>query len=165
MFLHTLFKLWIHTKRPIGPVIGMLGQFAVLPAISFCLCVVFKLKSYEALGILIISCCPGGSLSNFFTFCVDGDLPLRWVALIWPIAVPSDCPLTGTLLLCATIRFMRKAVNHVRVTGHFDNSMCVTILVPVAALWWPCGRLCLPSEGCPSTFGCMAVTGKETTRS
>ncbi|MPC42938.1 Solute carrier family 10 member 6 [Portunus trituberculatus] len=70
-------ELWMHTKRPIGAVIGMLGQFAVLPAIGFCLCLLFKLQPYEALGVLIISCCPGGSFSNFFTFWVDGDLALR----------------------------------------------------------------------------------------
>lgn len=69
-------ELWMHAKRPIGVVIGMLGQFAVLPAIGFCLCVLFKLKPYEALGLLIISCSPGGSFSNFFTFWVDGDLAL-----------------------------------------------------------------------------------------
>ncbi|XP_063886637.1 sodium-dependent organic anion transporter-like [Scylla paramamosain] len=69
-------ELWMHTKRPIGALIGMLGQFAVLPAIGFCLCVLFKLQPYEALGVLIISCSPGGSFSNFFTFWVDGDLAL-----------------------------------------------------------------------------------------
>ncbi|XP_045118179.1 LOW QUALITY PROTEIN: solute carrier family 10 member 6-like [Portunus trituberculatus] len=68
--------LWMHTKQPIGAVISMLGQFAVLPAIGFCLSLLFKLQLYEALGVLIISCCPGGSFSNFFTFWVDGDLAL-----------------------------------------------------------------------------------------
>ncbi|KAG0725449.1 Ileal sodium/bile acid cotransporter [Chionoecetes opilio] len=68
--------LWHHTKRPIGAVIGMVSQFLVLPAIGFCLSMGFKLRPYEALGVLMISCSPGGSFSNFFTFWVDGDLAL-----------------------------------------------------------------------------------------
>lgn len=66
-------------RRPIGAVVGMLGQFVVLPATGFALSLVFGLQPYEALGVLMISCSPGGSFSNFFTFWVDGDLALRYV--------------------------------------------------------------------------------------
>lgn len=71
------FQLWMHAKRPVGAVIGMVGQFAVLPAIGFCLSIGFRMQPYESLGVLIISCCPGGALSNFFTFWADGDVALR----------------------------------------------------------------------------------------
>ncbi|XP_042876818.1 ileal sodium/bile acid cotransporter-like isoform X2 [Penaeus japonicus] len=69
-------ELWGHMRRPIGAVVGMLGQFVVLPATGFALSLVFGLQPYEALGVLMISCSPGGSFSNFFTFWVDGDLAL-----------------------------------------------------------------------------------------
>lgn len=72
----SVMELWGHAKKPVGAVIGMVGQFAVLPAIGFCLSVGFKLKPYEALGVLIISCCPGGAFSNFFTYWADGDVAL-----------------------------------------------------------------------------------------
>ncbi|XP_037794002.1 ileal sodium/bile acid cotransporter-like [Penaeus monodon] len=69
-------ELWGHMRRPIGAVVGMLGQFLVLPATGFALSLAFGLQPYEALGVLMISCSPGGSFSNFFTFWVDGDLAL-----------------------------------------------------------------------------------------
>ncbi|XP_064114772.1 ileal sodium/bile acid cotransporter-like [Macrobrachium nipponense] len=65
-----------HVKRPVGAAIGMLGQFIVLPATGYGLSVMFSLKPYEALGVLMISCSPGGSFSNFFTYWCDGDLAL-----------------------------------------------------------------------------------------
>ncbi|CAL4109928.1 unnamed protein product [Meganyctiphanes norvegica] len=72
-------EVWVHMRRPIGCAIGMTGQFILLPAVSFGLAVLFKLKTYEALGALMISCSPGGAFSNFFTFNVDGDLALSIV--------------------------------------------------------------------------------------
>lgn len=73
-------------RRPIGAVVGMLGQFLVLPATGFALSLAFGLQPYEALGVLMISCSPGGSFSNFFTFWVDGDLALRCIYIpLWTI--------------------------------------------------------------------------------
>nr|XP_045607583.1 solute carrier family 10 member 6-like isoform X2 [Procambarus clarkii] len=69
-------EIWSHVRRPVGAAIGMLGQFVVLPLTGFVLSLLFKLRPYEALGVLMISCSPGGSFSNFFTFWADGDLAL-----------------------------------------------------------------------------------------
>ncbi|MCL4136226.1 UNVERIFIED_CONTAM: hypothetical protein GTU68_035173 [Idotea baltica] len=57
----------------------MCGQFLLLPATGFGFSILFKLKPYEALGCLVVSCSPGGSFSNFFTYWVDGDLALSIV--------------------------------------------------------------------------------------
>ncbi|KAK7026482.1 hypothetical protein SK128_024395 [Halocaridina rubra] len=65
-----------HMRRPCGAVIGLVGQFGVLPATGFAFSLMFGFRPYEALGVLIISCSPGGAFSNFFTFWVDGDLAL-----------------------------------------------------------------------------------------
>ncbi|XP_076035669.1 ileal sodium/bile acid cotransporter-like [Oratosquilla oratoria] len=69
-------ELWHHLKKPIGCLIGMTGQFIVLPASGFGLAALCGLRPYEALGVLIVSCSPGGSFSNFFTYWCDGDLAL-----------------------------------------------------------------------------------------
>nr|XP_045607577.1 solute carrier family 10 member 6-like [Procambarus clarkii]XP_045607578.1 solute carrier family 10 member 6-like [Procambarus clarkii]XP_045607579.1 solute carrier family 10 member 6-like [Procambarus clarkii]XP_045607580.1 solute carrier family 10 member 6-like [Procambarus clarkii] len=69
-------EIWSHVRRPVGAAIGMLGQFAVLPLTGFVLSLLFKLRPYEALGVLMISCSPGGSLSNLLTYWADGDLAL-----------------------------------------------------------------------------------------
>ncbi|KAK8726832.1 hypothetical protein OTU49_010081 [Cherax quadricarinatus] len=72
-------EMWTHLRRPVGAVIGMVGQFVVLPAMGFLFAVLFKMRPYEVLGVLVISCSPGGSLSNFITYWADGDLALSIV--------------------------------------------------------------------------------------
>ncbi|KAK3886870.1 hypothetical protein Pcinc_008983 [Petrolisthes cinctipes] len=74
-------EVWLHAKRPVGVFIGMVGQFLVMPAFGFALSLAFHLQPYEALGVLMISCSPGGTFSNFFTYWLDGDLALRY--LVW----------------------------------------------------------------------------------
>lgn len=69
-------EFWEHMRRPWACLVGMTCQFVLLPAVGFGLCLAFHLLPYEALGVLILTCCPGGAFSNFFTFWVDGDLAL-----------------------------------------------------------------------------------------
>ncbi|XP_076035668.1 ileal sodium/bile acid cotransporter-like isoform X2 [Oratosquilla oratoria] len=66
----------IHAKRPVGCVIGMVSQFGILPAAGFGLTMALNMTPYESLGVLLICCSPGGALSNFFTYWLDGDLAL-----------------------------------------------------------------------------------------
>ncbi|XP_062572326.1 ileal sodium/bile acid cotransporter-like [Saccostrea cucullata] len=65
-----------HIKRPVGILIGMLSQFAVLPLVTFGLAHALMLPNVPALGMLVMGCCPSGSTSNVFTYWVDGDVPL-----------------------------------------------------------------------------------------
>jgi predicted Na+-dependent transporter len=37
----------------------------------------FQLNQYDALGMLLIGTCPGGSLSNLITYWCSGDVVLR----------------------------------------------------------------------------------------
>ncbi|KAK7086108.1 hypothetical protein SK128_001242 [Halocaridina rubra] len=71
-------EIWDHVKRPWGCLFGMVCQFGFFPALGFGLCIGLQLPTYEALGVLILVCSPGGAFSNFFTYWVDGDLGLRW---------------------------------------------------------------------------------------
>ncbi|KAG0725450.1 Solute carrier family 10 member 6 [Chionoecetes opilio] len=69
-------EFWDHLKRPWACLVGVACQFVLLPAVGFSLCLAFHLPPYQALGVLILVCSPGGAFSNFFTFWVDGDLAL-----------------------------------------------------------------------------------------
>jgi len=70
-------KLLEHLKRPVGPAIGMLSQFVVLPLSMFGFAHALQLDSYAAIGMIVLSACPGGSTSNMFSYWADGDVPLR----------------------------------------------------------------------------------------
>nr|ABP49613.1 sodium-dependent organic anion transporter variant 2 [Bos taurus] len=69
-------KLWGHIRRPWGIAVGMLCQFGLMPLIAYLLIISFSLKPLQAIAVLIMGCCPGGTVSNIFTFWVDGDMDL-----------------------------------------------------------------------------------------
>ncbi|KAA0194102.1 hypothetical protein HAZT_HAZT011427, partial [Hyalella azteca] len=79
VFARLMCRVISHAWPPVGILIGMAGQFIILPACGAALAWAFKLTPYEAMGVLMVSSCPGGSFSNFFTYWVDGDLALRSV--------------------------------------------------------------------------------------
>nr|XP_020140939.1 solute carrier family 10 member 6 [Microcebus murinus] len=69
-------KLWTHVRRPWGIAVGLLCQFGLMPSIAYLLAVSFSLQPVQAVAVLIMGCCPGGTISNIFTFWVDGDMDL-----------------------------------------------------------------------------------------
>ncbi|KAM8801052.1 sodium-dependent organic anion transporter [Rhynchonycteris naso] len=69
-------KLWLHIRRPWGIAVGLLCQFGFMPLIAYLLVITFSLKPIHAIAVLVMGCCPGGTISNIFTFWVDGDMDL-----------------------------------------------------------------------------------------
>lgn len=49
-----------------------------MPLICFLTALALGLETPYALGLLIIGCCPGGTVSNLFTFWTNGDVCLRY---------------------------------------------------------------------------------------
>lgn len=70
-------RLWSHIRRPWGIAVGLLCQFGLMPLTAYLLVISFSLKPVQAMAILIMGCCPGGTISNIFTYWVDGDMDLR----------------------------------------------------------------------------------------
>ncbi|XP_059130832.1 sodium-dependent organic anion transporter [Peromyscus eremicus] len=69
-------KLWSHIRRPWGIAVGLLCQFGLMPLTAYLLAIGFSLKPFQAIAVLIMGCCPGGTISNVLTFWVDGDMDL-----------------------------------------------------------------------------------------
>lgn len=63
-------------KRPQGLVIGVVSQYGIMPFIGFLLITVLPLSQAIAVGVLIMSCMPGGTTSNIFTYFSKGNLAL-----------------------------------------------------------------------------------------
>lgn len=70
-------NLWAHIRRPWGIFIGFLCQFGIMPFVAFALSMAFQVQPIQAVVILIMGCCPGGSNSNIITYWLDGDMDLR----------------------------------------------------------------------------------------
>jgi bile acid:Na+ symporter, BASS family len=63
-------------RTPKGPVVGLVTQFLVLPAVAF---VVIRLLAVEpaiAVGMLVVAASPGGTVSNVITHLADGNTSL-----------------------------------------------------------------------------------------
>ncbi|XP_077375085.1 ileal sodium/bile acid cotransporter-like [Festucalex cinctus] len=69
-------KVWGHLKRPWGIAIGFVCQFGIMPFTAFALSVAFNVLPLQAIVIIILGCCPGGSASNIICVLLDGDMDL-----------------------------------------------------------------------------------------
>lgn len=69
-------KLWGHLRRPWGIAIGFLCQFGIMPFTAFALSLAFQVQPVQAVVIIIMGCCPGGSGSNVICYWLDGDMDL-----------------------------------------------------------------------------------------
>lgn len=58
---------------PKGPLIGLLAQFLLLPALTFGLTRVLDVTPSIALGMMLVAACPGGNLSNLLTYLARGN--------------------------------------------------------------------------------------------
>ena len=68
------FKAVLTTPKPV--LIGLAGQFILLPAFTFLLVLAIKPAPSIALGMILVASCPGGNISNFLTHFARGNTAL-----------------------------------------------------------------------------------------
>lgn len=68
------FKNLTKTPRPL--IAGFLSQFLALPALTFLLVLIIKPTPTVALGMILVSACPGGNISNFISSMGKGNAAL-----------------------------------------------------------------------------------------
>ena len=81
-------------KHPRDVLIGVLGQFVIMPVTAYVLCLVFSLPPELAVGVMLVGCCPGGTASNVMTFLARGDVALSvtitsCTTLLAPFVTPA----------------------------------------------------------------------------
>ncbi|MEL6645395.1 MAG: bile acid:sodium symporter family protein [Pseudomonadota bacterium] len=67
---------YLALRRPYGLAIGVISQYGFMPFIGFLLASLLTVPEAIAVGILIMSCMPGGTTSNIFTYFSKGNLAL-----------------------------------------------------------------------------------------
>ncbi|WP_371229743.1 bile acid:sodium symporter family protein [Roseovarius sp. 2305UL8-3] len=63
-------------QEPKALITGVFSQFLLLPALTFCLVLLTKPQPSIALGLILVSACPGGNISNFITYRAGGNAAL-----------------------------------------------------------------------------------------
>ncbi|XP_063955437.1 sodium-dependent organic anion transporter-like [Lytechinus pictus] len=122
-------------RHPAGFFIGMLCQFVLMPLIAFCLSLTFKLESAGALSVLILACCPGGTLSNLFTFWTGGDVCLSVCMTTVSTAVAIGMMPLNLFIYSRVWTDDKAVIPYVNIV-----TTLVSILIPVAfgvfLRWW-----------------------------
>ncbi|XP_048862290.1 ileal sodium/bile acid cotransporter-like [Brienomyrus brachyistius] len=121
-------KLWSHIRRPWGIVVGFLCQFGIMPFSAFALALAFDVLPLQAVVILIMGCCPGGSSSNILACWMDGDMDLS----ISMTACSSILAL-GMMPLCLLIYTSTwTTAGTIQIPYQSIGIMLVSLLVPIA---------------------------------
>lgn len=63
-------------KHPKSVIVGVVGQFVIMPAIAFALAKLFELPTDLAIGVILVGACPGGTSSNVMTYLAKGNTAL-----------------------------------------------------------------------------------------
>ena len=79
--------------RPRDVLIGIVGQFVIMPVVAYGLCVGMDLPPEIAVGVILVGCCPGGTASNVITYLARGDVALSvtitsCTTLLAPVVTP-----------------------------------------------------------------------------
>lgn len=61
-------------RRPLAPATGLAAQFLLLPAITCLVTWWLAIEPGLALGMILVSCCPGGTFSNVMTWIGRGNV-------------------------------------------------------------------------------------------
>lgn len=63
-------------RNPKAPVVGLIAQFLLLPAVTCGITLLVDLPAGIELGMILVAACPGGAISNFITFLAKGNVAL-----------------------------------------------------------------------------------------
>ncbi|CAM1324828.1 SLC10A6 (predicted) [Pycnogonum litorale] len=69
-------SIWQHIRKPIGICIGLSSQFVIMPLVGFGIAHMLQLEPLQAISLMVLSCTPGGAVSNIFTYLTHGDMDL-----------------------------------------------------------------------------------------
>lgn len=80
-------------KAPKAVVLGLTSQLVMLPILGLLVITVFQLQGELAVGLLIITLCPGGTTSNMISYLARGDVALSIgltaiVSVLTPFTIP-----------------------------------------------------------------------------
>ncbi|XP_012789415.1 ileal sodium/bile acid cotransporter [Sorex araneus] len=117
-----------HIKRPWGICVGFLCQFGIMPLMGFILSVAFDILPVQAVVVLIMGCCPGGTSSNILAYWVDGDMDLSV-----SMTTCSTLMALGMMPLCLLI-YTKMWADAGTIVIPYDNigTSLVALVVPVS---------------------------------
>ena len=152
---------YLALRRPYGLAIGVISQYGFMPFLGFLLATLLTEPETIAIGILIMTCMPGGTTSHIFTYFSKGNLALSVLmtvtstvagVLLIPIilvlyanALDLDIPrenIIATLVLLLVpvgigMVLRRISANVGAVTEFFGSALALLFIVFLIVSWVP----------------------------
>ena len=113
------------SKYPKFVLIGVAFQFIIMPCLGWSLGYLFSLPTVFAVGLVLVSCCPGGTASNVICFLARSNVALS-------VTMTAISTLFAILLTPTLTALLAGSRVDVDAWGLFYNTLRV-VLVPVGA--------------------------------
>ncbi|CAN6445396.1 unnamed protein product [Victoria cruziana] len=133
-------------RQPLSVFFGCAAQFIIMPALGVIVSKLFGLPPALSVGLILLSCCPGGTASNVVTLIAEGDVPLSvvmtvcttlgevmWTPLLTKILAGAYIPVDAAALSASTLQVVVVPV----LLGSYMQSTfpaVVKAIVPIAPL-------------------------------
>lgn len=115
------FRSVLKMPRPIA--VGFGGQFLIMPFLGWAIAELMNLPREFAIGLILVSCCPGGTASNVVTYIARAHLPLSLLMTM--------CSTLGAIALTPLLsKFYLSEIIHVNAAALFLSTVKV-VLAPV----------------------------------
>lgn len=110
-------------KHPKAVIIGVIAQFAIMPATAWLLSKLLNLPAEIAVGVILVGCCPGGTASNVMAYLARGNVALS-------VAVTSVSTLISPLLTPAIFLMLAGEMLEIQAAGML-MSIVKMVLLPI----------------------------------
>ncbi len=110
-------------KYPLWVFFGVLLQFSVMPFLGWILGVLFELPPFFAVGLILVSSCPGGTASNVIVYLANANVPLS-------VAMTTISTLIAIILTPLLTSYLSGSYLEVDAIGLFLSTLKV-VLLPV----------------------------------
>ena len=120
-------------REPKAFTVGIINQMVLLPLVAFALIALFGLEKEMAVGLMILSCSPGGVTSNIITKLAKGDtaLSISYTAVVSIVTVITLPLITGFSIQY----FMGSSAPEINVVS-LGVTMFLITAIPVALGLW-----------------------------
>ncbi len=105
--------------NPKSFIAGVFSQFVLLPAVTFLFIILLNPTPTVALGMILISACPGGNISNFMTAMAKGNVALS-------VSLTAVATLAATFMTPINFALWGKLF-----VNHYNSDAAGTLLVPI----------------------------------
>lgn len=117
------FRSVMKTPRPIA--VGFVGQFLIMPFLGWSIATLMGLPTQFAVGLILVSCCPGGTASNVVAYIARANLPLSLLMTM--------CSTFGAIALTPVLtKLLAGQLMPVDAWGLFQTTAKV-VLIPILA--------------------------------